>query len=137
MQIAFASYERGDFELVPRVFYAPEATLETAGGSDQEVPLDLPSPVRGVEGVIHWLEVWHEPFSEVRYELGELYDGGDRALLVVDQVATGRASGVEVRQLSYSAVRWERGQVVWQLVTFELEAAMEAAGFATLPEPAE
>jgi hypothetical protein len=86
--------------------------------------------------VIRWLRVWHEPFSSVRYELGELYDGGDSTLLVIDQVATGRASGAEVRQLSYSAVRWERGQVVRQLVTFQLEAAMEAAGFAELPESA-
>jgi len=135
MQLAFASYERGDFEMVPRVFYAQAATLETARGRRGEVPLDLPSPVQGVEGVMRWLEIWHEPFSSVRYELGQLYDGGDSALLVMDQVATGRTSGAEVRQRSYSALRWERGQVVWQFVTLQLEDAMEAAGFDALPEP--
>jgi hypothetical protein len=136
MQIGFASYERGDYATVPRVFYAPEVTLETALGPNREVALDLPSPVHGVAGVIEWLQVWHEPFSSVLYELRELYDGGDRAVFVFEQVATGRTSGVEVRQLSYSAIRWERGQVTWQLVTWDLEDAMKAAGLEAPPEVA-
>jgi ketosteroid isomerase-like protein len=124
--IAFASYERGDFETVPRIFYSDEVVLET--GRNQESPLDLPSPVHGIEGVIRWLRVWHEAFSEIHWEPRELYDGGDRLVFVVEQVATGRASGAEVRHLSASAVWIERGLVVRQLATWELTEAMEAAG---------
>jgi hypothetical protein len=136
MQIGFASYERGDFETVPTIFYSPDVILYTALGPTQEVPLDLPSPVHGIEGVTRWLRTWHEPFSSVRFELREMYDGGDWGLFVIEQFATGRTSGIEVHQLTYSALRWERGRVVWQLVTWSLEEAMEAAGFDALPEPA-
>ena len=136
MQLGFASYERGDFETVPRVFYSPDVTLHTALGPVQDVPLDLPSPVHGIDGVTRWLRVWHEPFSSVRFELRELYDGGDWGLFVIDQFATGRTSGIEIHQLTYSAMRWEGGRVVWQLVTWSLEEAMQAAGFSVLPEPA-
>jgi hypothetical protein len=134
MSIAFASYERGDFETVPRVFYSETATLETARGRDEEQSLDLPSPVHGVDGVIRWLRTWHEAFSSVRWEPRELYDGGDRFVFVVELVATGRASGVEVHHLSASAVRVERGLVVHQLATWDLAHALEAAGF---PPPTE
>ena len=134
MQIGFASYERDDFEMVPRVFYSPDVTLETGRGRNQEVPLDLPSPVRGIDGVIRWLRTWHEPFSTIRYELRALYDGGDRGLFVMEQIATGRTSGVEVRQLTYSALRWKAGRVTWQLVTWSRDDAMRAVGFHELAD---
>jgi hypothetical protein len=104
-------------------------------GTDEGVPIDVPSPVHGIEGVTDWLKTWHEPFSSVRFELREFYDGGEWGIFVIEQVATGRASGIEIRQLTYSAMRWEHGRVVWQLVTGSLEEAIEAAGFSELPEP--
>jgi hypothetical protein len=130
MAVAFASYERRDFESVPRLFYSPDVVLVTGRGRGEEVPLDLPSPARGIEGVIRWLEAWHEPFSSIRYEPIELLDAGDRLVITIEQVATGRASGVSVRERFSSAVRLERGLVVEQFVTWHREDALEAAGFA-------
>lgn len=55
----------------------------------------------------------------------------------VREVATGRISGAEVRQPFYSAIRWERGRVVWQLVTWSFDEALRAAGLPPQPEAAD
>ena len=89
----------------------------------------LMKPVfEGHEGV---REFWREAFlawGDVKFEVEELIDAGDRVLAVIHERFVGRASGVPV-ETSHLAVYTLADSKVTQLQVFdEREPALEAAG---------
>jgi ketosteroid isomerase-like protein len=95
VRVGFAATNRRDFEsLLAR--YHPDA--ETHHHPDSHELIHEPL-LRGREGVVRFFEQWLETWDDVRYEPVELLDPGGERFMVLSQIAaTGRGSGVPVRQ---------------------------------------
>jgi ketosteroid isomerase-like protein len=57
-----------------------------------------PDTYRGPEGVRRWFDAWEGTMDEVRFDVDELVDAGDRVIAVSRMVARSHTSGIEVEQ---------------------------------------
>jgi ketosteroid isomerase-like protein len=84
--------------------------------------------VSGVEDAMRNRNQWLEAWDEHRFELEEVVEEGDSAVVLVRIVARGRASGVEVDVRFYAQVKVRDGKVVYIFDHEDRAAALEAAG---------
>ena len=123
--VAFSTYERGDFTTVPNALFAADCELRTPDGTR----LDLPQLAVGRAEISRWLELWHEPFSRVRWRPVEMFDGGDVLYLAIEMTAVGSASGAETQETLYSALQIKDALVASQFTAMDRAQALERAGF--------
>jgi ketosteroid isomerase-like protein len=57
-----------------------------------------PDTYRGPEGVRRWFDAWEGTMDEVRFDVDELVDAGDRVVAVTRMVARSRTTGLEFEQ---------------------------------------
>ena len=57
-----------------------------------------PDTYRGPEGVRRWFDAWEGTMEEVRFDVDELVDAGDRVIAVSRMVARSHTTGIEVEQ---------------------------------------
>ena len=57
-----------------------------------------PDTYRGPEGVRRWFDAWEGTMDEVRFDVDELVDAGDRVIAVSRMVARSHTTGIEVEQ---------------------------------------
>ncbi len=84
---------------------------------------------RGREGVREELERFLESFDDYRYEVQRIVDcGGDKVLMAGLEVATGAASGAEVRSMNYELLTITDGLIRRFHEFYDEREALEAAG---------
>jgi SnoaL-like protein len=100
-RIAFLTWNRGDFELVPNVDDPEVETHITQGG----VAVGLDDVYYGPEGHCRAMEVWNEAWHEWDAEIDEIIEEGRDQVLVVARVyGEGAASGIRLD--AWCAVRY-------------------------------
>jgi ketosteroid isomerase-like protein len=57
-----------------------------------------PDTYRGPEGVRRWMDAWGDTMDEIRFEVDELVDAGDRVVAVSRLVARSRTTRLEFEQ---------------------------------------
>jgi ketosteroid isomerase-like protein len=57
-----------------------------------------PDTYRGPQGVRRWFDAWEGTMDEVRFDVDELVDAGDRVIAVSRMVARSHTTGLEVEQ---------------------------------------
>jgi ketosteroid isomerase-like protein len=57
-----------------------------------------PDTYRGPEGVRRWFDAWEGTMDEVRFDVDELVDAGDRVVAVSRMVARSHTTGLELEQ---------------------------------------
>jgi ketosteroid isomerase-like protein len=57
-----------------------------------------PDTYRGPEGVRRWMDAWGDTMDEIRFEVDELVDAGDRVVAVCRLVARSRTTRLEFEQ---------------------------------------
>jgi ketosteroid isomerase-like protein len=57
-----------------------------------------PDTYRGPQGVRRWFDAWEGTMDEVRFDVDELVDAGDRVVAVSRMVARSHTTGLEVEQ---------------------------------------
>src|SRR3982074_123356 len=57
-----------------------------------------PDTYRGPEGVRRWFDAWEGTMDEVRFDVDELVDAGDRVIAVSRMVARSHTTGLEHEQ---------------------------------------
>jgi ketosteroid isomerase-like protein len=57
-----------------------------------------PDTYRGPEGVRRWFDAWEGTMDEIRFDVDELVDAGDRVVAVTRLVARSHTTGLEFEQ---------------------------------------
>ncbi len=114
---------KGDLlRLMPRTMALCHPDVEWTAREDGQT-------YRGREGVREELERFLESFDDYRYEIQRIVDcGGDEVLVVGLEVATGAASGAEVRSLNYELITIKDGLILRFREFYDEGEALEAAG---------
>ena len=99
VRAAFEAVAQGDLE---RVFASLDPDIEWDVSRRQLEPATF----RGHAGVLEFLRLLSETWSEQRFEVEEYVDAGDEVVVVIRFVSTARGSGVTVPA---------RAVYVWQL----------------------
>jgi ketosteroid isomerase-like protein len=81
---------------------------------------------RGHDGVRAWWETVRGAFQDVGWELLDVRDSGDRA--VIQMRIGGTLSGVPLQQTMWQAVKTREGKVSWWGIFRTEREALEAAG---------
>jgi ketosteroid isomerase-like protein len=82
---------------------------------------------KGHEGVRRWCDEWVENV-DVRVEIEEIHDAGDRVVLVARAVGAGEASGAPVALRGGQIYTFREGLVISVDNYYEASEALEAAG---------
>ena len=104
--------------------YSPDFELRTL---DIDLGLDVKDLYRGFDGLLEYLRVWLEPFSESWIEPLEYIDGGDFVFVRMHQWGTGDASGARVELDLAFLYEVKDGQIMRLAQFNNLDAAREAA----------
>jgi ketosteroid isomerase-like protein len=83
---------------------------------------------RGHEGVRQWVRDIDEALAEIRLELPEIRDLGDRLVAIGRLRARGKASGAETEAPFGCVVEWKDGKATRILSFLSRAEALEAAG---------
>jgi ketosteroid isomerase-like protein len=83
---------------------------------------------RGHEGVRQWVRDIDETIADIRLELPEVRDLGDRTVAIGRIGARGSASGAEVEAPFGCVVEWKNGKATSVLSFLDHKEALEAAG---------
>ena len=93
-----------------------------------EVSVQGGEPYRGHAGVRNWWEESFAVFPDLRAEVYEIRDLGDRTLVQGRLLGQGAGSGASIERALWATVGWRNKKIVWW-GTFDNEAeALEAAG---------
>jgi ketosteroid isomerase-like protein len=57
-----------------------------------------PDTYRGPEGIRRWMDAWGDTMDEIRFEVDELVDAGDRVVAITRLVARSRTTELEFQQ---------------------------------------
>ena len=57
-----------------------------------------PDTYRGMEGIHRWMDAWGDTMDEVRFEVDELIDAGERVVAVCRLVTRSATTGIELEQ---------------------------------------
>jgi len=57
-----------------------------------------PDTYRGPQGIRRWMDAWGDTMDEIRFEVDEFVDAGDRVVAVTRLVARSRTTGLEFEQ---------------------------------------
>jgi ketosteroid isomerase-like protein len=105
--------------------YSPDFELRTL---DTGIGLGVDEVYLGWDGLVQYLRVWLEPFSEYQIEPLDYVENGDCVLVPTRQRGTGSASGARVELQITFLYELREGQIT-RLVQYDtLEEALEAAG---------
>jgi ketosteroid isomerase-like protein len=105
--------------------YSPDFELRTL---DTGIGLGVDEVYRGRDGLVQYLRVWLEPFSEYQIEPLDYVENGDCVLVPTRQWGTGSASGARVELQITFLYELRDGQIT-RLVQYDTpEEALEAAG---------
>jgi ketosteroid isomerase-like protein len=115
---------RRDFEVLFLVL-DPDIEFRFAGAF---VLPDLPGVQRGHEGYRRLWEYGIEVMGDLRLEIDEVTDYGDRLINAGRQMGHGSSSGVAVNQVVFQLLTLRRGLVVRQEDFTDRDKALEAAG---------
>jgi ketosteroid isomerase-like protein len=86
------------------------------------------SPSYGHEGAVRLMRQWLDTWSEHRFDVEDVIDGGDDVLATVRITGRGKASGIEVNVRLYLHCKLRDGRIAY-LYEYEDEAeALKAAG---------
>lgn len=106
---SMGAWTRGDFELA-LTRYAADAVLTAEARA--RVRLDFKPFYRGRDGVRAFIRTYQDAFADQSYEPQWLVDVGDNLLVMLLQHSLrGRASGVEVEQVSAHRLQFRNGLV--------------------------
>jgi ketosteroid isomerase-like protein len=98
--------------------YELHSVLASAGGG----------PYLGAIGIRRWFDDLDAAWDGVHFELKEVREAGERAVVVVHYTATGKASGVPVDGRLGQVLTWRDGRL-WRTVVYtEPAEACRAAG---------
>ena len=92
----YDAFNRRDLEVFLLLGNDPEVELHTARLDGEIAAFDLRDVYRGHSGLLEFVERWLEAWEELRVELEEVIDCGDRIMVLMHQHGRGRASGAEV-----------------------------------------
>jgi ketosteroid isomerase-like protein len=87
-----------------------------------------PDTYRGPDGVRRWFDAWEGTMDEVRFDVDELIDAGDRVIAVSRMVARSHTSGIEVEQAVALVWTLRDGRAVRLDPYATREEAVRAAG---------
>jgi SnoaL-like domain len=106
---AMGAWMREDFEL-GLIGYAPDAVLTVQFRPGAR--LDFEPSYRGPDGVRAFIRTFQDAFGDLSYEPQWLVDlGGDTAVMILKHSLRGRASGVNVEQVSAHRLQVRNGLV--------------------------
>jgi ketosteroid isomerase-like protein len=132
--LAQGGWVRGDFEF-GLSGYAPDAALTAEFRTGAR--LDFEPSYRGREGVRAFVRTYQEAFGAQSYQPRWLVDlGGNVFATVLHHRLRGRASGVEVEQLSAHRIEIRNGQIVREEVHAAAGHDWEPIARAVGPDPA-
>ena len=101
-RIAFLTWNRGDYELVPNV---DDPEVETHITQGDRIAVGLDEVYDGPEGHCRAMQVWNEAWREWDAEIDEVIEEGrDRVLVVARVHGEGAASGIRLD--AWSTVRY-------------------------------
>jgi len=83
---------------------------------------------RGHEGVRQWVRDIDEALADLRLELPEIHDLGDRLVAIGRLSARGQASGAETESPFGCVVEWKNGKATRVVSFLDRKDALEAAG---------
>jgi ketosteroid isomerase-like protein len=83
---------------------------------------------RGYEGVRQWVRDIDEALLDIRLELPEIRDLGDRIVAIGRLRARGKASGAETESPFGCVVEWKSGKATRVVSFLDRKEALEAAG---------
>ena len=83
---------------------------------------------RGHEGVRQWVRDIDEAVADIRLDLPEIRDLGDRIVAIGRLRARGKASGAETESPFGCVVEWKNGKATRVLSFLDPKEALEAAG---------
>ena len=118
----YEAFNRGDLEAAAQGF-SPDFELR--------VPPIVPDtgPYRGRDGLRRLRETWETGFEDLRFEIEEVIDAGDRVVVMASVCGRGRDSGADVRTPSFPYIwTFRDGQVVSMEPRPNRAAALEAVG---------
>jgi ketosteroid isomerase-like protein len=115
---------RRDFELLVLAF-DPEIEFRFAG---RFLPPDLRGMHHGHEGYLGVWEAGIEAWNDLRIEIEEVTDYGDRVITTARQTGHGSTSGIPVQERVFQVVTLRRGLVIRQEDFTDRNKALEAAG---------
>jgi ketosteroid isomerase-like protein len=118
----FAAYDRGGLDAWAE-YWHPEIAWRAAEGAVDDVGL-----MEGADALRRYYEAWEETFDEIRTEVEESFEVGDRVVAVVRGLARmkGSESQVDVRYAIVLEIR--DGKIVSGREYFTREEALSAAG---------
>ena len=87
-----------------------------------------PDTYRGPQGVRRWFDAWEGTMDEVRFDVDELVDAGDRVVAVSRMVARSHTTGLEVEQAVALVWTLRDGRAVRLDPYATREEAVRAAG---------
>jgi len=104
-------------------FFAPEVELRSAVIGEAEGTV-----FRGQDGVLRWMREIEEAFSDIRTEIEQLHDVGERVVMVGRTRGTGATSGVLLDVPLGYVFSIRDGRITRATGYLSADAALEAAG---------
>lgn len=109
-RIAFESWNRGDFALVP---YIDDPEIETHVMEGTGAALGFDSVYYGPEGHCRTMQLWNEAWREWSAEIDEIIDEGHDQILILARVhCVGAASGVVLDEWSGARYTFRDGRIL-------------------------
>ena len=125
---SFAAYDESGLDGLAE-FWHPDISWRAAEGA-----LDDVGVLQGLEAMRDHHRQWEETFDEIRAEVDELIDAGDRVIAVVQGIGRMKGSDAEI-SLRYAIVFGFRdGKISSGREYLKREEAFEAAGLAEASE---
>jgi ketosteroid isomerase-like protein len=128
MARAYDAANRRDFELIltfndPHDYeYRPSRAF---------LPPDMDTVYHGADGYRRFWRLWLDAFEDIRWDLEEIRDFGDKVLVRARQSGRGSGSGVVVSESVFQLFTFRRGLVLRQEDFVDREEALRAAGAPT------
>ena len=121
----FDAYNRGDLDVCV-LLYHPSVKFER---SEDHSAVGLKVRFQGLEGYREFAAEWAAGWGEHRFEPRELFDLGDRFLVLTELVARGEGSGISLTQDHAMLSTFDKnGRVIRQQDFFDHADALAAAG---------
>jgi ketosteroid isomerase-like protein len=119
------AYNRRDWEL-NTISY--DATYRLSFGASTDRPAGARDRYDGVDGLMEFLDLWHDVWGDFEFHLEDVLDAGpNRLLLLLRQTAHGRDE-LAMNERTAMASQFSEGRVVRQVFWRDRAAALAAQG---------
>jgi ketosteroid isomerase-like protein len=125
-QRGYAALNRRELNLNARVLYGPESELIIHGN----LPIGS-GPFQGGKAIVHAYAEWQDVWAEQKRVPREVFDLGERLVVVIEDTGRGAGSGVSVSRVFTDVITIRNGRIFRHEVFLDKEAGMRSAG---LPE---